>query len=95
MRGGAMKETYHVPRPPEIALDGNLVESHNSVRHLSELGFCAPEESAAQDPRQGETRGLRAITTPCTNSEYNDHVCRTDNPFHTKGEAVRLEVGAN
>ena len=30
-----MKETYRVPRPPEIALNGNLVESDTSAELLS------------------------------------------------------------
>jgi hypothetical protein len=92
-----MKETYHVPRPPEIALDGNLVESHDSVQLLCVLGFCAPEESAAHYPRQGETRGLHAITTSCTStrSDDSDPVCRTGNSFHTNREEARVEFEAN
>jgi len=90
-----MKETYRVPRPPEIARNGNLVESRNSKELLSVLGFCAPEASAAQEPRQGESRDLHAIKTRCTGSDGVDKVCRSDISFHTGTEELELVVGAD
>jgi len=90
-----MKETYRVPRPPEIARNGNLIESHNSKELLSVLGFCAPEASAAQEPRQGESRGLYAIKPRCTSSDGDDHACRRDIPFHTGTEELEVAVGAD
>jgi hypothetical protein len=89
-----MKETYCVPRPPEIALNGNLVEPHSSAELLRLLGFCSAEASAAQDPRQVETRALLLIKTPCTSSDDDDLLCRRDNPFHTKRDEVELAVNA-
>jgi hypothetical protein len=88
-----MKETCRVPRPPEIALNGNLPESHDSSELLSVLGFCVSEASAVQHARQQETIGRHVITTPCTSSDEDDHVYRTNSPLHTKREEVRLVVG--
>jgi hypothetical protein len=89
-----MKETYRVPRPPEISLNGNLRESHNSEELLSVLGFCTPEASAAQDPRRGEPRGLHVTKTPYPSSDDDDLVCRKDSPFHPRMEEAELAVNA-
>jgi hypothetical protein len=89
-----MKETYCVPRPPEIAGNENLVNSRDSEELLSVLGFCAPDASAAQEPRQAETRELHVIKTPDNSSDDDDHVCWRDNPCHTGREEVSLAVNA-
>jgi hypothetical protein len=89
-----MKETYRVPRPPEIAGNENLVNSKDSEELLSVLGFCAPDASAAQEPRQAENRELLVIKTPDTASDDEDHSCWRDNSCHTGREEVSLAVNA-
>jgi hypothetical protein len=95
MWGETMKETYRVPRPPEIAGNGNIVNSKDSEELLSVLGFCAPETSTAPAAKQKKIRVLHAIETTCSAADDDDHVCRMDNPFHSRREEGRLEVGAN
>lgn len=94
MRGGAMKETYRVPRPPEIAGNGNLVNSKDSEELLSVLGFRATEASAVKECRQGGTRRLHAIKTPCTGPDDKDQLCPTGNPIHITWEEPELTANA-
>lgn len=88
-----MKETYHVPRPPEIAVNENLVNSQKDEL-LSVLGFCAPETSAAPAAKKRKVRELRAIETTCSRADDDDHVCQKSHPFHSGWEEVELKVEA-
>jgi hypothetical protein len=92
--GGAMKETYRVPRPPEIALNGNLVASKNSEELLSVLGFCASEKQVAQEAQQGETRATDGSGSPFSPSDDGDPVYQTDNPFLPQWEEPDLRLAA-
>jgi len=89
-----MKETYRFPRPPEIAGNGNLVNSKDSDELLSVLGFCAPEASEVQERRQGGARRLHAIKTPCTGTDDKDQVCPTGNPVQITWEEPELTANA-
>jgi hypothetical protein len=94
MEGRAMKETYHVPRPPEIAVNENLVNSEDSEELLSVLGFCAPETSTAAAGKQRKIRELHAIETTCSRADDDHRVCQKSHPFHTEWEEVELTANA-
>jgi hypothetical protein len=89
-----MKETYRVPRPPEIAGNDNLVNSKDSEELLSVLGFCAPETSAAPAAKQRNIRELHAIETTCSRADEDHRVCQKTRPFHSEWDQAELKVEA-
>jgi hypothetical protein len=94
MWGETMKETYRIPRPPQIAGNGNLVISKDSEELLSVLGFCTPETLAAPATKKRKIRELHAIETTCSRADDDHRVCQKSHPFHTGWEEVELKVEA-
>lgn len=89
-----MKETYRVPRPPEIAGNENLGNSKDSEELLSVLGFCMPETSTAPAAKQRKIRELHAIETTCSRADDDHRVGQKSYPIHTGWEEVELKVEA-
>lgn len=89
-----MKETYHVPRAPDIAGSENLVNSRDSEELLSVLGFCAPETSTAPAVKKRKIRELHAIETTCSRADDDHRACRKSHPFHTGWEEAELTANA-
>jgi hypothetical protein len=89
-----MKETYRIPRPPEISCNGNLVDSGNSKEILSVLGFCTSETQAAQEAPEVEPLGLDAIESTFLGSYDDDHIYQTISPVPAKWRELYLRVEA-
>jgi hypothetical protein len=89
-----MKETYRVPRPPEISLNGNLNDSRDSEELLSVLGFCTPETSTEEAAKQRKVRELRASESTGSMAADTHRVCQNSHHFHTAWEEEELTANA-
>lgn len=89
-----MKETYHVPRAPDIAGSENLVSSRDSEELMHVLGFCTPETSTAPAANQRKILELHPIETACSRADDDHRVGQKSFPIHTGWEEVDLQVEA-
>jgi hypothetical protein len=88
-----MKETYRIPRPPEITCNGNHFDSSHSEQLLDVLGFCNSEIPVVRATGEQETRALDSIKTVC--SPFDD--CNHDDeprPLFAMWEGLGLAVEA-
>jgi hypothetical protein len=88
-----MKEAYRIPRPPELAGNGNPFDSGGSEELLSVLGFSISEAPVVQDTCDEVTQALDAIETSYLTIDDRAEVCETD-PFLMTLEQFNLRVEA-
>ncbi len=69
-----MKETYRIPRPPEIACNGDLVAGNNSEELLSVLGFCNSGTRAEAEALKAESHVANAIGSTSSRPDDDDHI---------------------
>jgi hypothetical protein len=94
MWGETMKETYHVPRAPDIAGSENLVNTRDSEELMNVLGFCTPQALTAPTANQQKILKLRAIETAGFKADDDHCAGQKTFPLHTGWEDVELKVEA-